>query len=147
MLFLLSFLGLFTTGHTADPVSWTFDAHSIEEGVVVIELNAKLEDGWHIYATTLPNEDGPVATSFRFTPSTSYVILGELKEPAPVEEYDPNFGMLVRYHSGQPHFVLAIKPSANAPFVVEGEVVYMVCNAKTCLPPVAVPFRITVPAT
>ena len=78
---------------------------------------------------------------------TSFSIVGELKEPDPVEEYDPNFAMMVRYHSGQPRFVLSIKPSSDAPFVVEGEVEYMVCNDKTCLPPMTVPFRITVPAT
>lgn len=147
MLFTLSFLGLLAPTHPAAPVVWSFGAHAQKDGIVLVELSAQLEDGWHMYATTLPSADGPLPTVFRFAPSTSFSIVGELHEPDPVEEYDPNFAMMVRYHSGQPRFVLKIKPSGDAPFVVAGELEYMVCNEKTCLPPVTVPFRITVPAT
>ncbi|MBP7407536.1 MAG: hypothetical protein KA941_02140 [Flavobacteriales bacterium] len=147
MLFTLSFLGLLAPAHPAAPVAWSFEAHAQKDGVVLVELLAKVEDGWHLYATTLPSAGGPLPTIFRFTPSNSYAIVGELQEPAPVEEYDANFGMLVRHHSGEPRFVLAIEPSGGTPFVVEGELEYMVCNEKTCLPPVTVPFRIAVPTT
>lgn len=126
------------------PVQWHFGARSQGNGLVTIDIRTEVEAGWHIYATTLPSDDGPIATSIRFTPSDAYALHGPLKEAEPVEVYDPNFGMVVRYHDGSPAFEQVIKPTKPGAFEVEGEVEYMVCNDRTCLPPVLVPFKLRI---
>lgn len=138
-------LFLLASAFTGAPVTWEFTAVPLADGVYEVRSTATTEDGWHIYATSLENDLGPIPTSIRFTPSKAYTLIGELVEPVPVEEFDPNFEMQVRYHSGETVFAQRVKPTADGSFVVEGEVEYMVCNDKTCLPPVGVPFRIEVP--
>ena len=141
---ILPTLTLLTMMPVGSPVTWSFSSTSAADGSVLIELTAQCEQGWHIYATELPSNEGPIATSFRFTPSDAYKVIGELKEPEPKEQYDPNFAMTVLSHSGAPRFVLNVMPRTHEPFMVDGQVEFMVCNDRTCLPPVVVPFSITV---
>ncbi len=144
MLPLLSLIASLTFIAPSSPVKWHFKAQRVGDGLVRIDIRTEVEEGWHIYATSLPSEEGPIATSIRFKPSGDYVLHGELEEPKAKEVYDHNFGMLVRYHEGSPAFAQVIKPGKPGAFDVEGEVEYMVCNDKTCLPPVVVPFKLRV---
>lgn len=127
------------------PATWSFAAVVTEGDRVEVILTAQLEEGWHLYATELPSDQGPIATSFTFTPSEAFTA-GTLVEPAAKEEYDPNFAMVVRHHSGAPVFKLPIVRRTADAFTVEGELEFMVCNDKTCLPPEVVPFKIAVGA-
>lgn len=131
----------------SDPAKWMFSSEQSTDGVVNVQLQATLEEGWHLYAISLPSDQGPIATSFTFKNSSEWVAAGELVEPVPVEEYDMNFAMDVRHHSGSPVFILPIKRATDKTFNVEGELEFMVCNNKTCLPPKVVPFSIVIPAT
>lgn len=126
------------------PVKWSFRAVPQANGEVLVQCTGTLDEGWHVYALTLPSDQGPIATSIRLKSSDAYEAVGDLQEPTPVENYDPNFGMVVRYHDGAPIFTQRIRPRKEGPVVVEGEVEYMVCNDKTCLPPVTVPFSLTI---
>lgn len=129
----------------AGPVTWSFTTVPAHDGLMAVELTATVVEGWHIYATKLENDLGPVPTSIRFAPNESIQLVGELGEPTPEEVFDPNFEMQVRYHSGTPVFVQYFKPAVNGELVVKGEVEFMVCNDKTCLPPVVVTFALDVP--
>ncbi|HRH36897.1 MAG TPA: protein-disulfide reductase DsbD family protein [Flavobacteriales bacterium] len=144
MLFLISLLSSFMASQPASPVSWSFSSTAQPNGTINIELTANVESGWHIYSTSLAGNEGPIPTTFSFKPSNQYMAIGNLQEPKAVEQYDPNFAMMVRHHSGKPTFILNVKPAVAGTFVVEGELEYMVCNSSTCLPPLAVPFKITV---
>lgn len=104
-----------------------------------------MEEGWHIYATVLENELGPLPTAVRFNPSETYEMQGGLLEPTPIQVFDPNFEMQVQYHSGTVRFVQQMKPKIDGPVEVSGEVEYMVCNDRTCLPPKLVTFSLDLP--
>jgi DsbC/DsbD-like thiol-disulfide interchange protein len=138
------FFSLFAGVSAGSPVAWSFGSNSTDDGKVMIILTAQLEDGWHIYATDLPNDEGPLPTEFRFIPSEAWEVTIPLTEPEPVEEYDPNFATIVRHHSGTPRYTMLVERVNGDPFTVQGEVEYMVCNDRTCLPPVVVPFTIEV---
>jgi len=103
-----------------------------------------VEPGWHIYATRLENDLGPIPTAVRFEQNDVLKPVGELKEPTPEEVFDPNFEMQVRYHSGSPVFVQHFESSSDRKPTVKGEVEFMVCNDKTCLPPEVVKFEVAV---
>ena len=110
-------------------------------------MDARIEAGWHIYALQLPRDDGPLPTVVRIATGKDHEVRSVAQEPTPVEEMDPNFGMLVRHHSGGPRFSIPIVRLSASAFELQGEVEYMMCNDKTCLPPVAVPFQLTIPAS
>ncbi len=142
---LLSFLALLQTP-PAGPVRWHFEAAAGPKDRVEVRLQATLEAGWHMYALELPRNDGPLPTVVRLHPGEGHKGTVELHEPKPVEEMDPNFGMVVRHHSGQPVFRVVTRRTTDQAFQLSGEVEYMLCNDRTCLPPVAVPFTLEVPA-
>jgi len=128
----------------AQPISWSFSATADDDGGALLELIATNEVGWYIYATVLPSDDGPVPTSFHFEANDHYALESSLVEPEAIEQYDPNFGMVVRYHADTTRFAQRIKALTADAFVVEGQLEYMCCNDRTCLPPRVVPFRIPV---
>lgn len=144
MVTLLALLSMVHVATPSGPVKWSFGATANGEGSIRIDIRSQVEEGWHIYATKLPSDLGPVPTAIRFTASDAFTLEGELDEPEPVEVFDENFGMVVRYHNGSPAFAQRIKPMKPGPFEVSGKVEYMVCNDKTCLPPVVVPFTLRV---
>jgi DsbC/DsbD-like thiol-disulfide interchange protein len=127
------------------PVSWTFEPSVHADGRVQVLLKVTCEEGWHIYAMALPREDGPIPTSIQLTSSASYSV-GPVSEPTPETAYDANFAMELRFHSGVAVFSVPLQRLNNGPLTVTGEVEYMACNDKTCLPPKVVPFSVTVPA-
>ncbi len=81
MFAILPLLGLLSVSPDANPASWTFSARTLPNGQVSIELIATLEKGWHLYATELPSDQGPVPTSFRFEPSRPTKSLGSWLNP------------------------------------------------------------------
>ncbi|MBK8340055.1 MAG: hypothetical protein IPK99_08720 [Flavobacteriales bacterium] len=129
------------------PIQWSFSASTSDGDLVEVHLDARIEPGWHIYALELPRDDGPLPTVVRIAPGMDHDVRGAVQEPQPVEEMDPNFGMLVRHHSGAPRFGVTIVRRTVEAFDLHGEVEYMMCNDKTCLPPVAVPFKLNIPAS
>lgn len=131
---------------TVPVVSWSFDARPLEGGEVAIECTATVQNGWHIYATRLESDLGPIPTTIRLLPSDAYVPVGEWTEPEAEEVFDPNFEMLVRYHSGTPVFVRHVRPCGHGDPIIKGEVEFMVCNDVTCLPPEVVPFTLDLTA-
>jgi DsbC/DsbD-like thiol-disulfide interchange protein len=144
LMWILPLLGVLTS--TNGPVTWSFASELQKDGRIAVQLTAHVEEGWHLYATELPSDMGPIPTSFRFDPSNAFEVAGPLTEPDAHEEFDPNFSMVVRHHSGAPVFTLPIVRRTSEAFQVEGELEYMVCNDKTCLPPEVVRFSIPIPA-
>lgn len=127
------------------PVKWTFGISDSTGGTPQVLLSAICEEHWHLYAMKLPNDEGPLPTAIRLVPSGSYQLDGEIQEPVPTELEDPNFMMMVRYHAGEVVFSVPIKRMTNEAFSVEGEVEFMCCNDKMCLPPEIVKFSVQFP--
>ncbi len=142
---LLLFLLVAAAARAGGPISWSFAAVPGKDGQVNVELRAQCEAGWHIYALTLPRDDGPLPTLIRIKADPAFKS-GDVQEPKAVEVEDPNFQMLVRYHDGAPVFVIPVERTSKGAFTVEGEVEYMSCNDKTCLPPQVVKFNVPVEA-
>ncbi|MBS1569030.1 MAG: hypothetical protein JST45_06250 [Bacteroidetes bacterium] len=127
------------------PVKWSFAAIALKADTVQVQLNATCEPGWHIYALTLPSDDGPLPTVVKVDQGTGYAIAGAPCGPVPVEKLDPAFGILVHYHEGTATFTQDLLRSGSGPFKVHGYVEYMACNDKTCLPPTREEFNLDIP--
>ncbi len=132
----------FATG----PVSWKFSAMPSADGNIIVSLQAICEEGWHIYALTLPRDDGPLPTQVRVSANDAYSANALVQEQVPEEMDDPNFQMKVRYHAGSSVFTVPIKRISEGAFEVSGEVEFMSCNDKTCLPPQVVKFNVPIAA-
>lgn len=138
-------LAPFLIAPASAPVKWSFAAETLPNAQVRIDLKAAIETGWHVYATTLPSDEGPLPTVVVIDASEHFTLVGKVHEPEAEKAYDPNFAMDLWFHSGEPVFTQLIARKTTGAFTVTGSVEYMVCNDKTCLPPVNVPFTLEIP--
>lgn len=129
---------------TLNPVKWVFSYESINDNEGFIVLKATIEDKWHIYSQK-QNGDGPIPTSFKFTPSKSFVLVDSIVEPTAEKLYSEVFGSDVISFSKEVVFKQKIQRKNKKQFEIKGELEYMACNDNSCLPPKTIPFVVTIP--
>ena len=135
-LFVASFSQLANAQIGPFPVSWMFTVEQTpgsDEATLI--FTADIDQPWHMYATELPRDDGPIASTFSFNKNANYKLVGKIQESEYHTEYDPNFDMDLNWHTGKATFKQKIKILGNQDFTVAGELECMVCNDETCLPP------------
>ena len=100
-------------------------------------VTASIEKGWHLYSLTQP-PGGPIKTTIGVTESSSFVQDGEVQQPEPQVQFDPNFGINAEFFDGKVAFLVPVQVK---PGVSESEedlhvqVRFMVCSDTLCLPP------------
>ncbi len=142
---LIIITALLSTGLSAQilqPVKWSYAAKKTSKTEAVLLLKATIDQGWHIYSTQ-QKEGGPIKTSITFTPSKDYAINGALAEPKPVTKFEQVFKMNVNYFEKAVIFQQKIKLKKDQTSI-KGQLEYMVCNDKQCLPPDNVDFDIPI---
>ncbi len=126
------------------PVKWHYSAEQISATEAKLVLKAKIEKGWHIYSQYI-KEGGPIPTSFKFTPSKAYSLIGKPTEsPKPTSVFEKTFNMQILWFENEVTFTQLIKTKSNK-FAVEGSLEFMVCNNTQCLPPEELAFTIASP--
>ena len=123
------------------PVKWSYAAKKISSTEAVVFLKATIDDKWHIYSQNV-KDGGPIKTSFKFSPSKEYSLVGQTTEPTPLTKYESAFSMNVSYFEKSVIFQQKIKLKSPNASVVKGQLEYMTCNDKKCLPPEDLDFSI-----
>ena len=123
------------------PVKWSYAAKKVSSTEAVVFLKATINDGWHIYSLNV-KDGGPIKTSFKFTASKEYSAIGAPAEPTPVTKFEKAFNMNVSYFEKSVVFQQKIKLKSAKASVVKGQLEYMTCNDKKCLPPEDLDFSI-----
>jgi len=139
---LFSIVSAVASAQIVAPVKWSYAAKRISKTDAVVFIKATIDKGWHVYSQTV-GEGGPVPTSFSFSPSKEYTLVGKTSEPKPVSKYDKTFSMNVAYFESSVIFQQKVKLKA-AQAVVKGKLEYMACNDQKCLPPDEVNFSVAV---
>jgi thiol:disulfide interchange protein DsbD len=70
-------------------------------------------------------------------------LIDKVVEPTPIREYDENFEANLDFFKSTVTFTQKVDKKSNGK--VTGTITYMVCNDVMCLPPVDLPFEITIP--
>ena len=140
LIFALLTLSLFSQIY--NPVSWEFSQSKISDSEIELQFKANIEKGWHLYSQDIP--ESPPATAFTFiiNGDTSIKVLEESES---IQQYDPNFDMILKYFSNEAIFKHNIKIQEGANFKIEGYVDFMVCDDAQCLPPDYVEFSFNIP--
>lgn len=128
-----------------DPVKWFFSAEKTSDGFTEITLKASIEDKWHLYSQDIP-EGGPRPTFFDFFKAEQFTTEGVVREGKPIEEFDKNFDMTLKYYGHEAVFKQKIRVNTNDAFQLKGELEYMVCDDSQCLPPEWVDIVLDIPA-
>ncbi len=108
----------------------------------VLQITAKIEDGWHIYSITQP-KGGPLATKIALTPNPAFEVAGEFTaNPAPETHVDNEVfkGIQLEEHRKQVTWSAPVKLAAGvnpADITISGKVTAQACSDidKNCLPP------------
>ena len=135
---------LISFSQSINPVKWeiTYNDLSDTEGEIIIK--ATIEDKWHIYSQK-QNGDGPIPTNFKFIVSPDFELVGQVIEPKPENNYSDVFQSNVLSFSKQVIFKQKIKRHLKKQFFVYGELEFMSCNDKMCLPPRTVKIDLKIP--
>jgi thiol:disulfide interchange protein DsbD len=118
-------------------VHWTWNYDSRES---LIRFIVELDEGWHIYSQHIQNDIGPIPTQFNFDTVPGIEFLGDVNESASLNKYDENFGVMLDFFEKRAEFTQRINGTKGS---VKGVVTYMACNESLCLPPVELPFLIS----
>ncbi|MBR77489.1 MAG: thiol:disulfide interchange protein [Flavobacteriales bacterium] len=122
------------------PVSWTFSHEMLSDNEFELSFTANIDDGWYIYSQSLA-DDGPVPTEFTFQETNNYKLLGDVIEEKSNEEYDPNFDMMLKFFKDKTTFKQRVSlEDMSQSVTIKGEIYYMTCDDKQCLPPELVEF-------
>ena len=127
-----------------NPVSWDFSHEKIGGDELELTFTASIEGDWYMYSQHI-SDDGPVPTTFTFFNAEGIEVLTEVLEPEPVEEFDPNFDMVLKYFKKEVSFTQRIKSVTDSAYTLKGEVMFMTCDPKQCLPPEYVEFAFDIP--
>lgn len=135
-------VGFVVQAQILHPVKWSYAAKKTGAKEAVLLIKATIEEGWHIYSVKQP-DGGPIKTSFTFSSSPAYALVGVVTEPKPLKEFNKTFSMDVFSFSRSVIFRQKMKLKA-AKCTVSGNLHFMVCNDEKCLPPEDLSFTIPV---
>ena len=129
----------FVQGQMLDPVSYSVvDApEQVKAGEVFeITVEASIDGEWHLYSVANDPDAGPYPTQFSSS-SSEVAIAGEVQESKPSIEMDPNFNAELGWHTNQATFTIpiALRSDISGSAEIALEVLYQVCDDKSCLPP------------
>jgi len=129
-----------------DPVNWDFGLYpSEQEGLHDLVIHAAVDTCWHIYSQDNNPDDGPVPTEFSFEWPTGLIPKGSVQECTPIEEYDPNFMLDLKFFEEHVYWRQTVDLSeVEKDAVIQGYVYFMVCDERMCLPPEEVTIEIKI---
>ncbi len=142
----LLLLPLFTFTQVLDPVNWSFKVEQTNPEEATLLMIADIEEGWHLYSQDIP-EGGPLPTIFEFDKNPDFNLVGNVEETNAIEEYDPNFEMILKFFDGTVVFKQKIKILSKETFNVTGYLEFMCCDDTKCLPPTDVDFKFKIEGT
>ena len=118
-----------------DAVTWSRSVEDKSPTEKILVFTATVKNPWHLYGTELP-KGGPTPTHLLVDKIEGAELVGGLTSTQkPIEKYDPNFEMTLRFFSGKVTFRQKIRITDPKKFAFVGAIRYMACNDEQCLPP------------
>ncbi len=137
--YLIFLFTLVAEAQIIEPIKWSFDSKQEGKNAELI-FTANIDEGWHLYDTRLP-EGGPLPTQIVYEDSSLFEFVSRLeKQPLPIEKFDKTFQMDLSYFVEKAVLTQKIKLLKDAPFEINGYVVFMGCDDEVCLPPNEIEF-------
>ncbi len=133
------------TSVRAQDVAWKSDVEALGDEMYRIVLEASIPAPYHMYDMG-PYEEGPNATTIRFTPGEGAVLEGSVEQlDTPERHYDATFDIQIGTFSGKARFAQRVRLTAPEASVA-ADVEWMICDDSSCMPPDDTQLTIRIPA-
>lgn len=133
IILLLALIPLKGINQILEPVKWRFSTEKLGNNEYNLIFIADIDPKWHLYSQDIPMS--PPATTFTFEQPKGFELLGKVTESPSVEQYDPNFEMVLKFFSRMATFKQRVRITSDKPVEVKGFVEFMSCDDSRCLPP------------
>lgn len=130
------FLIAFSVKAQLNPVSWSFSAKKTGDKLYEIKMVATIQNKWHLYSQTQPEDAIAIPTTFKFNANPLLMLDGKIREVGNMEKFvDKTLGVSANQYSKTVTFIQKVKLRANAKTKLTGSVEYQTCDDEKCLPP------------
>lgn len=101
-----------------------------------VTVRAEIEGNWHLYSALNDPDAGPYPTTFS-SAAGHLMLAGDISETEPQIVLDPNFNAELGWHSGEAFFTIPVvfDTVARGRKTVSLDILYQVCDDRSCLPP------------
>lgn len=146
LLFLFAVAGVINSdAQVQEHAKWSYTTEKLSDKQLQVVLTVDLDSGWHIYSSRM-EDGGPQKTIINIEPNKSFKIEDKIAEFGKlIEKFDSNFNITLQYYPHQAVFKKNLDVTNNAPFIIKGNVSYMLCTDEICLPPEDDEFIISIP--
>ena len=142
ILYFLSFT-LSLHAQSTSKVNWKYSAKKLEGDQYEIRLSASIQAGWHLYSQNQTKDAIALPTAIQFNKNPLVAISGKVKEVGKLyDEVEKATKTRSRFYKDNVDFVQVVTLKGKAKTTVSGEIEFMVCDDKQCLPPETVKFSI-----
>jgi len=137
------FFSLLVAVSAQNPVSWAFTSKKISNGNFEIHMTATMQNGWHLYSQTQPEDAVANPTAFTISKNPLIELVGKIKEEGKLEKFhDKELELSANQYSQKVNFVQTVKLKGKVKTNFTGSVEYQTCDDKKCLPPKTVNFNV-----
>lgn len=142
-LFVLILLSVGSFAQSGSKVQWTFVSKKISDKKYEVKITATIQPGWHMYSQNQSADAIVLPTKVTFAKNPLLVISGKPKEVGKLyDQFDKAIQARSKYYSNKVEFIQMVTIKSTVNTSVVGEVEFMVCDDKQCLPPDRAKFSI-----
>ncbi len=117
-------------------VKWDFVVKKTGDKKYEVRMIANIQPGWHLYSQSQSKDAIALPTTITFAKNPLLIINGKPKEVGKVTDaYDKATQSRSRFYSNKVEFVQVVTLKSNVKTSIVGDVEFMVCDDKQCLPP------------
>lgn len=136
---LLTLLSLAAGAQMQDPVHFSVSQKKVAADVVEVIFSGKIDAGWHVYSTGLP-DGGPISATITTEKAEGAKAEGTAGHRGnEINMFDNMFGMNLRFFEDSVTFYQRYKITGKT-YHIKGYLEYGSCNDEMCMPPVQVDF-------
>lgn len=133
---LLLFCSVAVFAQSGTKVKWEYSAKKIGDKKYELRMVATIQPGWHLYSQTQSGDAIALPTTINFAKNPLLTIAGKPKEEGKVTDtFDKAINSRSRFYSNKVEFVQVVTLKSSVKTSIVGEVEYMVCDDRQCLPP------------
>jgi len=116
-------------------VQWDASTQPVpgHDGVVIANVTAKIEKGWHIYAQT-QSSGGPIPLRVSIESGAPYELAGAITATKPLTRHDSSFDLDTQFYTESFFLKIPVKATAGAQPDVPLAVRFQMCSDTTCMP-------------